>query len=867
MVRSLWRRRLAEIRLLDYFKARWQVFWATTYTFEPRDFEDFLLFRLGQPPLNATVLADFRRLQVVYDSAARQGEGWSMRRINSDYLVRGVPWPTGAFHPKTYFMGDKSQGVLLVGSGNLGLSGLDGGKEVFVAFDSGTPNGDAAIAVWRDWMQDIVAGLAQDVVTQRWHDAIHRVPWIGSCRPEGSLLTTNYSKPFIDQIKGMVDFGVESLHVLAPFYDQGAQALLQLVSALKPGRLHLYVSGTTSVDGGKLQHALGSWQDRSTVHWFEGSEFIHAKLIGVVGRESGLIFSGSPNLSTRALCAVAASGNMEVEVLCRTSPDAVINCFAPPGIRERSGTWLDLQNLKFRPTDEGAEPALRLLSARWRHERLIEVRIDGARGPRLQLTDGTDSLPLTSDVTTKPWPAATIPVLIWLVDLDSGLHSNAIPIDDPAGLARALSTPAIGAPAVAGLDATDLATPVGQMLWQLSQECIFDFDQMGRAAQAALEEGDDVAAEGDKEFWNRLQHEELLVDRRTHGYLRWRSGGDYLDDDVFRLLRIMLDQVPGQPMLHLVGHAELDVAAGSGQQWTPEVKLQLRLFNVLERWILAIRDSRLGLISAIAPVRNYGALLTAVNRCWAEGHLAPGKAIKLLALLLQGLLGKTAPDGVWGRLGTEDRALCAEILREAGAPGLAGALVFASLTGSGPDVVARVFEWQQFLRRGLSEGLISAVGSAKVASALTGATLTDENVGDQLLWASEYIDDPHWAAEIQDELGLTGIEVTNERVIDRYGMTLLVDGSEAWLKDNRLVSLVRRAFEYRPVSGLVLTIRRRNGQGRLSVRLGDYCYAMEGLVQYLSRQPLDMEAIKKLETSGAGWSGSLEAEGIASSAN
>ena len=35
--------------------------WATTYTFEPEIFEEYLLRRLGQPPLNAVVLVDFER--------------------------------------------------------------------------------------------------------------------------------------------------------------------------------------------------------------------------------------------------------------------------------------------------------------------------------------------------------------------------------------------------------------------------------------------------------------------------------------------------------------------------------------------------------------------------------------------------------------------------------------------------------------------------------------------------------------------------------------------------------------------------------------------------------------------------------------
>src|SRR5687767_12776400 len=91
--RGLW----VSVRVVAGFERRWSVFWATTYTFELPFFESFLLPRLGDPPLNATILIDAHG----HASALQDLGGdtpWRGARANRDYLIRGVAPTTGAFH-------------------------------------------------------------------------------------------------------------------------------------------------------------------------------------------------------------------------------------------------------------------------------------------------------------------------------------------------------------------------------------------------------------------------------------------------------------------------------------------------------------------------------------------------------------------------------------------------------------------------------------------------------------------------------------------------------------------------------------------------------------------------------------------------
>src|SRR6266498_1076588 len=47
------------IRVAREFQGRWSCFWATSYSLELELFDEYLLRRLGEPPLNATLLVDF----------------------------------------------------------------------------------------------------------------------------------------------------------------------------------------------------------------------------------------------------------------------------------------------------------------------------------------------------------------------------------------------------------------------------------------------------------------------------------------------------------------------------------------------------------------------------------------------------------------------------------------------------------------------------------------------------------------------------------------------------------------------------------------------------------------------------------------
>ena len=189
------------MRTLGAISASWTVCWATTYTFEPAFYDVEILRRLGDPPLNAVVLADDLRLARALDEMAGldAAEQWSLRHANRTYLLRTVRLPGGVFHPKTILVGNRKHGRLLVGSGNIGFAGLDRGREVFHESDSADPDDAPSFASYRSWMDRIVSYVDDGLLRHRWLALHGELPWLGA-NADGARFLHNWSTPIVDQL-------------------------------------------------------------------------------------------------------------------------------------------------------------------------------------------------------------------------------------------------------------------------------------------------------------------------------------------------------------------------------------------------------------------------------------------------------------------------------------------------------------------------------------------------------------------------------------------------------------------------------------------------------------------------------------------
>ena len=598
--------------VLELFRPNAIALWVTTYSIDLELFNEFLLGRLGDPPLNIVILADPQRLSATLERIPPEKVD-ATAAINQRWLLRGAQIGSGRFHPKSYLMVAPTKATLLVGSGNLCTSGLDEGREVFTEFVSGTASGDAAIAVWRAWMRRLIGRIDDTRLAARFADLETKLPAASGPTAVGeTVLLHNLDAPLANQLIAAVTARatppVYELLVAAPYFDKHALALGQLIERLAPKRISVYTTSTTSVDGSRLAHALDSSGADVSLYAYEPDRFTHAKLIGVISGSQSWIFSGSANLSQAALTLSASDGNVELSVLTAATPEQTRLLFVPPGTTARALSTADLAELTFDPSTEAAALPVHLQQAAERPNGTVQVRCQPAPEGGWQLDDLHERSPLVVDGGTTVTTGRLHGRLVRIVDDSGVVLSNRVVVDDPDALdavlqVRGRSTAERPPELLSG----DLDTPVGKALVYLHRNLVMDVTELASpgAGGGGLSSSESDSA-ADDELWERLEHEKLGRDPRanTYGRLLGRPHGLGASEPILELLEAMRDRVPspgrtvesGQSVLAMLREqAEQDGVGDAAEQaddapikrWKMATRIRVRARNVLRRWARA----------------------------------------------------------------------------------------------------------------------------------------------------------------------------------------------------------------------------------------------------------------------------------------
>ena len=830
------------------FQGRWSVAWCTSYTLEPTIFESFLLPRLGEPPLNVVVLVDFGRLARTWDGVDPT-EQWRVRRANRDYLVRGVSVSHGAFHPKTYFFANSKEAVLLVGSGNLSLSGLEMGHELFSRFSSDDPGGVAAVREWLAWMGQIVAATGDPMLNSRWLDLRTRLGWLPNSETLSSAFVINWDRPLIRAFTEGLPSPIDELHVMAPFYDADIRALARVLADTSPGQVHLYLSPETKVSGHRLRVVLDAQPAVVHLHGFRPPEFVHAKLFAAINGAHGRVLGGSANASGPALLAAFASGghvNVEAGTISDVPADVARALFIPNGMELRPLTLDELSDLEFKLEPEEPLHQVRLSSAHLDAGGHLIVTIDPPEvmDATLLVTDGRTTASIIGGRTVEPFSADPDLVFVWLIDAKGSQVSNRVPLDDRVQLDRRLQQRTATSETPAGLDFRDLSHPAGEMLARLHRECIFDFNETS-AAQRIKRLPEEIE---DPDFWDSFAKEELHQDPRVSRYAGLRSA-DGLQDDIFLLLEQLLHEAPRRGFLRVLGGGEVVESVDNDEEprrWSTDRRFQVRLFNLLERWSQALGDPRLFWIDPLAPVRNYAAILTALVECWVQGFVQPHRVVVLVEALLGAFVRTERATGYLLTLDDDERQGALRLLQGSGAPPVAAALAYAALRPR-DDVLDRVFRLQPMLVTALELGVVQpAAGSDDLVTALVGDTPTVSDISERLTWAASHIDDEHWCDKIERDYELSGVTLARDH--PHFGLTIAIDGLSEPLTDSRIVSVARQAVDYAKTDSVILAV----ADGKVSIRIDGDAFARVHGIEYESVEPVTHELLEQLEATGAG---------------
>ncbi len=538
--------------VLELFRPNVIAFWATTYNIDLALFNEFLLGRLGDPPINVAILADSQRLAATLERIPPE-KASQVAMVNRRWLLRGAPLGGGRFHPKSYLAVTPTKATLLVGSGNLSTSGLDEGREVFTEFVSGTEAGDDAIAAWRSWMRRLVERIDDTRLAERFADLEPKIP--GGTEPrvarDRSLLD-NLDRPIagqlVEAISAPIVGHIDELLVAAPFFDKQALALGHLIGRLNPRKISVYTTSTTSVDGSSLAKALADSGANVGLFAYEPDRFTHAKLVGVIAGSQAWVLSGSANLSRAALTLTASEGNVELAVLTSATPEQVRTLFIPPDTTTRELALEALMSLTYESDPESDALPIRLLQATAHADGRVEVRCEPAPEPGSQLDDLAERRDLVNVAGKTLTDGPLTGRLVCVVASDGAVLSNRVAVDDPDALDAVLHTrarPTDDRPPE--LLSGDLDTPVGKALVWLHRNLVMDVSE--RASPGAGSSGvgsNESDSVTDDDLWERLEREKLGRDPRanTYGRVLGRPAGLGASELILELLEAMRDRVP-----------------------------------------------------------------------------------------------------------------------------------------------------------------------------------------------------------------------------------------------------------------------------------------------------------------------------------
>jgi hypothetical protein len=851
--------------IAELFRADCVAFWAATYNIDLALFNEYLLRRLGDPPLNVAVLCDQRCLD---DSlAAIPVERLDLLGpVNRRWLLRGVRVGAGRFHPKSYLAVTARTAKLFIGSGNLKTNGIDSGREVFTPFVSGTPIGDGAIATWRSWMRRLIAEMDDTVLAERFTDLEARLPESkGLAAVADSPIWHNMDTPFIDQFcAGVGARPIDELIVTAPFYDEQGEALGQLVDRLKPTVIRLYFSESTKVDGHRLAARLSSTGAEVQVMAYLPDRFTHAKLVGVTAGTRGWLMSGSANLSHRALTLSADPGNVELVVFAAFPADLVRAAFIPPDVVAEARQLSDLGGLSYGDGDAEVvvAPLVRIIRASFTGNGRVQVATDPAPEADWRLADHESAQRLAMEGTTVLTDGPLLGPRVHVVSPDGTVLSNPVVVDDPVALARILEVgERAGSSHPVELTAADLETPLGAALLHVHQTMFMDVnDRTGAAGAGGLRTDEARGGDEDENLWTRLEQEILGRDPRAGNYPRLLGRGGEVTgvaEPIVELLEAMQARVPVDPrtsgrppsLLQLLA----DKRAGrGGHQWSTTARVRVRARNVLRRWAAAQTDPRLDWVDPLAPLGNLAIIAAVFVTLWRE-QAEPEAVIELdendlddlWARWFRPFVGTGQSDGWLDRTDVPPDRL-AEVIAGGFSENVTALCWLAIRTGN--EHRARVVSWQPALRAGFDKGIISdSHPVAEYLSSVVGYTVTTDEVADDLIGALAFIDDPLWCEQTAVALDLEHLELATLAAGQAASVQLKVRGVSDPLYDPRVPQLIVAVRRYRSVDAVAVYSQDPDHPWRLVVTTGESAAFLEDLDgDTLDSVPLEAGVIEGL---------------------
>lgn len=282
----------------------------TSFTFDPYYFSNYYMPQMRSRGIrNVVVLIDSTQ----YDAILEDTEAF--KNYRHDFaLIRVKNRSNGVFHPKvSLFLGDK-QALALVGSGNLTYSGMSHNKELWGAFCADNKEAEEAFIIkniW-DYLSRIIRSSFSEIAIQQlewckiYSAAIRDFESIESPQQsEFKFIATTSEESIFDKIKKIVHGKVNTIKIIAPFYDMEGSLISTLRSTFNPQKIKCAIDESYGYIPNKIKDVgnidFFNWHEIfGSENQFELSQKLHAKAIQFETSEGTFLVFGSANATCSA---------------------------------------------------------------------------------------------------------------------------------------------------------------------------------------------------------------------------------------------------------------------------------------------------------------------------------------------------------------------------------------------------------------------------------------------------------------------------------------------------------------------------------------------------------------------------------------
>lgn len=282
----------------------------TSFTFDPYYFSNYYMPQMRSRGIkNVVVLIDSTQ----YDNVLEDSE--TIKNYHHDFaLIRIRNKSNGVFHPKiSLFLGDK-QALALVGSGNLTYSGMSHNKELWGAFCADNKEANEAVIIKDVWeyLSRIIRNSSSEIAIQQlewckiYSAAIREFESIESPQQSGfKFLYAEHENSIFEKIKENVSGDIDTIKVIAPFYDMEGSLINILKSTFKPKEIKCAIDESYGYIPSKIKNVddihFFHWHDiYGSEHQLELAKKLHAKAVQFETSKGTYFVFGSANATSAA---------------------------------------------------------------------------------------------------------------------------------------------------------------------------------------------------------------------------------------------------------------------------------------------------------------------------------------------------------------------------------------------------------------------------------------------------------------------------------------------------------------------------------------------------------------------------------------